>query len=54
MRYPDARFVEVGPGAVLFNLLQRRWHANPRYRTDAADFCIPEFSQGLASAAHGR
>lgn len=53
-RYPDARFVEVGPGAVLFNLLQRRWHANPKYRTDTPDCRIPVPEQGFASAVHGR
>ena len=34
-RYPDAVFVEVGPRSVLYNLLHRRWHKNPRRRTDA-------------------
>ena len=27
-------FVEVGPRAVLYNLLGRRWKSNPRYKTD--------------------
>jgi [acyl-carrier-protein] S-malonyltransferase len=53
-RYPDACFVEVGPGAVLSNLLQRRWHANPKYRTDGPDHGIPQAEQALASGAHGR
>ena len=34
---PDARFIEVGPGAVLYNLLQRRWHGNQRFHTDNPD-----------------
>lgn len=33
-RHPDACFIEVGPGAVLFNLLHKQWHANPKLRTD--------------------
>jgi [acyl-carrier-protein] S-malonyltransferase len=45
-RYPDARFVEVGPGAVLFNLLQRRWHANPRYRTRCRRLLHPRVQPG--------
>ncbi len=32
--YPETRFVEVGPGQVLYNLLQRRWLRNRRLRTD--------------------
>jgi acyl transferase domain-containing protein len=31
---PDAVFVEVGPGEVLSNLLQRRWLPNRKYKTD--------------------
>jgi [acyl-carrier-protein] S-malonyltransferase len=33
-RYPDACFVEVGPGAVLFNMLQKSWRPNPKMKTD--------------------
>ena len=33
----DAAFVEVGPRAVLFNLLSRKWRQNPRFKTDAPD-----------------
>lgn len=33
-RHPDACFVEVGPGQVLYNLLQRRWLKNRKFRTD--------------------
>lgn len=36
-RYPDAAFVEVGPRAVLHNLLNRKWLTNPRFKTDAPD-----------------
>jgi malonyl CoA-acyl carrier protein transacylase len=35
-RYPDATLVEVGPRAVLYGLLQRRWYASPKLHTDAA------------------
>lgn len=35
--HPDAVFVEVGPLAVLYNLLNRKWHRVPRYRTDSAE-----------------
>jgi [acyl-carrier-protein] S-malonyltransferase len=35
--YGDARFIEVGPGRVLYNLLQRSWLKNPRYHTDGPD-----------------
>ena len=34
---PDAAFVEVGPRAVLYNLLQKRWHPVQKYRTDTTD-----------------
>jgi [acyl-carrier-protein] S-malonyltransferase len=33
-RHLDAVFVEVGPRAVLFNLLQKRWHRNRKFKTD--------------------
>jgi len=36
-RYEDAVFIEVGPRGVLFNLLQKRWRANKKYKTDAAE-----------------
>lgn len=35
--HTDARFIEVGAGSVLFNLLQRSWHTNRKYRTDDPD-----------------
>jgi [acyl-carrier-protein] S-malonyltransferase len=34
---PDAVFVEVGPRGVLYNMLQKRWHANPKFKTDVSD-----------------
>lgn len=36
-RYPDAAFVEVGPRAVLYNLLSRKWRTNARFKTDAPE-----------------
>jgi [acyl-carrier-protein] S-malonyltransferase len=35
--HPDAAFVEVGPRAVLYNLLSRKWRANARFKTDAPE-----------------
>lgn len=32
--YPGALFVETGPRAVLYNLLQARWIANRKFKTD--------------------
>lgn len=34
---PDLVFVEVGPMAVLHNLLHRKWLSNRKYRTDSRD-----------------
>ena len=36
-RHPDSVFVEVGPRGVLYNMLQKRWHANPKFKTDVSD-----------------
>lgn len=33
----QAVFVEVGPRAVLYNLLQKRWHANRKFKSDCPD-----------------
>lgn len=33
--HPDATFLEVGPRAVLYGLLSRRWVSNRRFKTDA-------------------
>lgn len=52
-RIPDAAFVEVGPRAVLFNLLSRKWVRRPRFKTDAPDDPGPAFkatAQELAGA----
>jgi [acyl-carrier-protein] S-malonyltransferase len=42
-RYPDATFIEVGPRAVLYNLLQRSWRPNPRFKTDGDGDLAPWF-----------
>lgn len=44
-RFPQAVFVEVGPRGVLFNLLQKRWHANRKYKTDSAEDFAANFQQ---------
>ena len=36
-RHPHSVFVEVGPRGVLYNMLQKRWHANPKFKTDVSD-----------------
>ncbi|TPV96409.1 MAG: ACP S-malonyltransferase [Myxococcales bacterium FL481] len=46
-RFPDAVFVEVGPLAVLHNLLSRRWCKRPKFFTDGAG----DLSEHLAALA---
>ncbi len=43
-REPDAVFVEVGPMAVLHNLLNRKWHRNRKFRTDDRDAAGEHFA----------
>ncbi len=43
-REPEAVFVEVGPMAVLHNLLHRKWHANRKFRTDDRDAAGEHFA----------
>ena len=53
---PDAVFVEVGPRAVLFNLLQSRWIANRKFRSDgpgANELDIEAVHTGLMQLAKG-
>jgi [acyl-carrier-protein] S-malonyltransferase len=45
-RLPAARFVEVGPRAVLYNLFGRGWMPGRRYKTDAGEHW-PEHIRGL-------
>ncbi len=35
--YSDVCFIEVGPGTVLFNLLQRSWRKNQKFKTDVSE-----------------
>jgi [acyl-carrier-protein] S-malonyltransferase len=52
--YPDAAFIEVGPRAVLFNLLSRKWRPSPRFKTDAVQdpaVALAATAQELRSAA---
>ncbi len=48
-RVPDAAFVEVGPRAVLYNLLTRKWRTNPRFKTDAPEGQPAQFEAVAAS-----
>ena len=41
--FDDLVFVEVGPRAVLYNLLGKRWKSNPRYKTDSQDGFLASF-----------
>ncbi len=36
-RNSDSIFVEVGPRGVLYNMLQKRWHSNPKFKTDVTE-----------------
>jgi [acyl-carrier-protein] S-malonyltransferase len=51
--YPDVVFVEVGPGRVLSNLLQRRWLRHKRMASDADDPCAGVNAAVAELAAHG-
>jgi [acyl-carrier-protein] S-malonyltransferase len=50
--HSDVAFVEVGPRAVLYNLLQRRWHPVPKLKTDAdVDIAFETVARELAGAS---
>jgi len=54
-RWPEAVFVEVGPLAVLTNLLDRKWHQNRKHSTDSAEETRAHLQQLVAElAAEGR
>lgn len=36
-RNSEAVFIEVGPRGVLYNMLQKRWHANLKFKTDVSE-----------------
>jgi len=42
--YPDAVFIEVGPRAVLFNLLSRSWLPHRKHRTDSSGDLATDFA----------
>jgi [acyl-carrier-protein] S-malonyltransferase len=44
-RFPQATFVEVGPRGVLYNLLQKRWHSNRKFKSDSAEGLSANFRQ---------
>jgi [acyl-carrier-protein] S-malonyltransferase len=55
-RWPDAVFVEVGPLAVLYNLLDKKWHKNRKHHADSAeatDEHLPKLVEELAAVARG-
>lgn len=36
-KHPDATFVEVGPKAILHNMLDNKWHRKPKWHLDSAE-----------------
>lgn len=50
-RVPQAVFIEVGPRGVLYNLLQKRWHSNRKFKTDSADDFASNFQHVVAAAS---
>lgn len=42
-KHPNAVFIEVGPRGVLYNLLQKRWRSNRKYKTDASENSAAHF-----------
>lgn len=48
-RHPDAVFVEVGPRQVLHNLLDRKWHARPKFATDAREDAAAHLASVIAT-----
>jgi [acyl-carrier-protein] S-malonyltransferase len=51
-RDPEAVFVEVGPMAVLHNLMHRKWLPNRKFRTDSRDELDEHFDALVAELAH--
>ena len=50
-RHPDAVFVEVGPMAVLHNLLHRKWVRNRKFKTDSRED-TPAHLAGVVAQIH--
>ena len=49
VRHPDAVFVEVGPRSVLYNMLQKRWHSNLKFKTDVSENMVANIGSIRAS-----
>ena len=52
-RHPDAVFLEVGPRAVLYNLLDRKWLPNRKRKTDSSGDLCTDFAALVEELAHG-
>ena len=51
-QYENACFIEVGPAAVLFNLLQKSWLKRPKFRTDNGGELSANFSSIISELTH--
>ena len=47
-RHPDATFVEVGPKAVLHNMLDKKWRRNPKLHLDTAEVTEAHLEQVIS------
>jgi [acyl-carrier-protein] S-malonyltransferase len=52
-QHPEAVFVEVGPMAVLHNLMHRKWLDNRKFRTDSRDELANHFASVVRELALG-
>jgi [acyl-carrier-protein] S-malonyltransferase len=52
-QHPDAVFVEVGPRAVLFNLLSRSWLPVQKRKTDSSGDLKTDFAALVEELSHG-
>lgn len=50
--FPHAAFVEVGPRAVIYGLLSRRWVSNARFKTDCLEHPEDGLRRAVAELAH--
>lgn len=53
-QWPEAVFVEVGPMAVLYNLLDKKWHRNRKLHTDSAEATGAHLQRVVAELAAER
>jgi [acyl-carrier-protein] S-malonyltransferase len=51
-RHSDAVFIEVGPRGVLYNMLQKRWHANLKFKTDVSEDIAANFGAIKGTRSH--